>query len=85
GIYALGIDMPVGARGGPVFDAAGRLIGIAVKDHMGRDKLVSIARANEGLSGNQREISNTAEVERMEVDEIYERALMNTVQVIVAP
>jgi S1-C subfamily serine protease len=85
GIYALGIDMPVGARGGPVFDAAGRLIGIAVTDHMGRDKLVSIARANEGLSGNQREISKTAEVERREVDEIYERALMNTVQVIVAP
>jgi hypothetical protein len=85
GIYAIGIDMPIGARGGPVFDGAGRLIGIAVKDQAGRDKLVSIARADQALSGNQREDSKSEATEPIGVDEIYERALVNTVQVIVTP
>ncbi|HEV7800983.1 MAG TPA: trypsin-like peptidase domain-containing protein, partial [Burkholderiales bacterium] len=47
GVYALGIDMPAGVRGGPVFDAAGRLIGVAVKGPKGHDKLVSITRVSQ--------------------------------------
>jgi S1-C subfamily serine protease len=84
GIYALGIAVPPGPRGGPVFDAAGRLIGVAVKDHTDRDILVSIARVGRSLSGDWGDISKTAATERIGVEEIYERALANTVQVIVA-
>jgi S1-C subfamily serine protease len=85
GVYSLGVDMPAGARGGPVFDAAGRLIGVASKDRAGRDNLVSSARVGAALGWNGGDPSRIAAMERIGVDEIYERALVNTVQVIAAP
>lgn len=39
----LGLDAPVGPRGGPVFDRAGHLAGIAVTDDDGRALLVAAA------------------------------------------
>ena len=43
GEQLLGIDTPPGPRGGPVFDAAGRLAGVALPHADGRDRLLPAA------------------------------------------
>ncbi|CAD5372544.1 conserved exported hypothetical protein [Rubrivivax sp. A210] len=82
----LGIDLPPGPRGGPVFDAQGRLAGLAVPGGDGRDRLVdpeALARAaglplppvGEALPGG----------ERAAVDSVYEVGMRLALQVLVAP
>ena len=84
----LGIDMPPGPRGGPVFDAGGRLIGLAIASHQA--PLLVTARVL------RRELARVAPTvpaslgppppadlqSRKPVDAIYETALKTTLQLI---
>ncbi len=81
-VYRLGVGMPAGPRGGPVFDAAGRLVGVATTDEKGGNRIVMMSeiRARAGLSVPA---SASFGGSAMPVDEIYEHALAATVQVIV--
>ncbi len=82
GTRALGIEVPAGPRGGPVFDAAGRLAGMAWRDAQGVDRLwpgdalaarlgVSMAVVGEGAAAPAAP------------DAIYEQALRVALQVLV--
>jgi S1-C subfamily serine protease len=85
GVYQLGIAMPQANRGGPVFDAGGRLVGIAIPDAAG-DRLVLASQLRQYMSdatGEPVQAGQPITTERIAVDEIYERALKITVQVIV--
>jgi hypothetical protein len=80
----LGIDVPAGPRGGPVFDAAGRLVGIAITDSAGDNRTVFASRLGPLIYAGEIEAPVSGQSPRMPVDEIYERALIAAVQVIVA-
>ena len=43
GLRRLGIEVPAGAQGGPVFDAGGRFAGIALRGADGQDRLVPVS------------------------------------------
>ena len=75
----LGVELPPGARGGPVLDAAGRLVGVSIADADGADRLVpvSLLRPYAGAAAG--------EDAKLAPDEIYERALQSTLQVLTAP
>jgi hypothetical protein len=80
-IHALGIAVPAGPRGGPVFDGRGNLAGIATVDAAGRDTVVlaPLLRSAHAMT------SADEETARLGADEIYERALTQVVQVLGAP
>lgn len=83
GIYQLGIDAPRGKRGGAVFDAAGRLTGIALSDSGAGESIVLGSRLRQ-LAGSALPLGVPAAAhERLPVDEIYERALALTMQILV--
>ena len=77
------VELPAGARGGPVFDIAGRLVGLALPDEAGahaRLLPVSMLIATFGARlGPQVAASAT----RMPANALYERALGVALQVIV--
>lgn len=88
-----GIDMPVGPRDGPVFDAAGRLVGLALSASSGTsDRLVSISELVHALrlgagQGAAVSLSPTAPAgiaPTAAVDMIYETSLKTALQVITA-
>lgn len=85
----LGIELPPGPRGGPVFDSAGRLIGIAMAGGAGpagsraADQLL-LASLLRAAIGDIMGAPAPATGERMSADRIYERAMRSTVQAIVA-
>ena len=74
----LGIDLPPGPRGGPVFDAAGRLCGIAVSG----ERLLPVSFLRPQIAGSNREAADGV---KLNAEEIYERSLGVTLQVIVVP
>ena len=80
----LGIDVPPGPLGGPVFDAAGRWVGIALWDIAGGSRLVSVQGITVRTGEGEPDASASGRLPAMSVDEIYERALSATVQVILA-
>lgn len=89
----LGIDMPAGPRGGPVFDASGRLIGLALRGASGDDRLVPVSQLRTALAGALPGEQLTAQDSpdpagtrpRGLVDKIYENSLKTTLQVITVP
>lgn len=77
----LGIEVKPGPRGGPVFNIAGQLIGIAVSGGGdGNDLLVPVSQLRDLIGP----AVGAPLGPRMPADQIYELALRNTVQVIVA-
>ena len=93
----LGIAMPPGPRGGPVFDAAGRLAGLALggSGSAAGDRLVPITALRQALGAGLIDApplppvaasaaATPSRLARMPNDEVYERALRVAVQVIVA-
>ena len=84
----LGIEAPAGPRGGPVFDASGRLAGIAVAGADGQDTLAAagalFARFGPLLAGPLPQAGADAApgLGGAEVDEVYERALRSVLQVL---
>lgn len=83
GAPALGIALPPSRHGGPVFDAAGRLVGLAVSDDQGRARLAPVALLEPALRERAGAPSDAAPSLRMDVDLVYERALQIAVQLIV--
>ena len=92
----LGIDMPAGARGGPVFDGAGQLIGMALPasgqgSGKGGDRLVPVSELKKILAdtsavqppGPQPVLPGV--LPRSSADAIYESSLKTSLQVITAP
>ena len=77
----LGIALPPGPRGGPVLDTAGRLIGLALADAHGRDRLVPISLLRAELKAG---LDENPAAQPIAIDELYERALAATLQVIAA-
>jgi hypothetical protein len=85
GLSRLGIAIPAGAQGGPVFDAGGRFTGIALRGADGQDRLlpVSVLRREFGeLLGFG---ADQSAVRRAPADAIYENAMAVTLQVIADP
>ena len=86
----LGIAAPAGPRGGPVFDAAGRLAGIAIAAADGQDRLVPasalLLHFGPAWIGNTTRSSGVVATgpARAEVDVVYERALRSVLQVLLA-
>lgn len=76
---ALGITMPPGARGGPVLDAGGRLVGVA-QSVDGRDVLVLPSALRQLLTVPVRAGPAAA----LPADELYERTLPLALQVLAA-
>jgi hypothetical protein len=91
----LGIDMPAGPRGGPVFDGAGRLIGLALPEGAGKsgDRLVPVSQLKKsfgsvlgvGQPPAQKPATPASSMARGPVDKIYEDSLKTSLQVITAP
>lgn len=91
---SLGIDMPKGPRGGPVFDAAGQLAGIALPRSAGKGKAggadlmvpVSALKAALGASfaapSNAAASPQAAPPPKAAMDRVYESALKSSLQVI---
>jgi hypothetical protein len=80
----LGIDVPFGPRGGPVFDAAGQLAGMAILDQAGQSRLLPVTVFAGGAGEGGAQEGSVASPARPQADEIYERALSAVVQIIVA-
>ncbi len=85
GSVRLGVNMPAGPRGGPVFDGAGTLIGIATAGADG-DQLIaaSVVRSQFARQISVDERPGTPSSPRITADAIYEQALTQTVQVLLA-
>ena len=97
----LGIDMPAGPRGGPVFDGYGRFVGLALQGASrtsgevasGDDRLIPVSQLRKALRGStageqltvQDVPSPSGPRPRGLVDKIYEGSLRSTLQVITVP
>jgi tetratricopeptide (TPR) repeat protein len=81
GPRALGIELPPGPRGGPVFDRAGRLAGVALAQ-AGVDTLVSVAALPPGVAPAA--AGAAAAAREASLDAIYETALRLSLQVLVS-
>jgi hypothetical protein len=73
----LGVNLPAGPRGGPVFDRAGHLAGIALRGPEG-DRLVPVQALPHGHA------PAAADGPAAPLDAVYESALLLTLQVLVA-
>ncbi len=89
GLRKLGIDVPPGPHGGPVFDATGRLAGIVVGGEDGQVSMVPasmfrlvVQEAPHAATTPASAASGEAP-RRMPADEAYERALKVALQVMV--
>jgi hypothetical protein len=91
----LGIDMPDGPRGGPVFDAGGRLVGVALTgDGKSADRLLPSStlrrlmpehfKAGNAPASAPQDGQAASSALRVSVDQIYETSLNNCLQVITA-
>ena len=79
----LGIDMPPGPRGGPVFDAAGRLLGLSLAGLSGApDRLVPASALPADLREALAPLAPRDADAHAEMDKIYEAGLKTTLQVI---
>ncbi len=90
----LGIGMPPGPRGGPVFDAAGRLAGMAISGKPGLpDQVLLVSQLRQALDQTPGRRANEAWGAQpaqgvpasAAVDKIYETSLRTSLQVIAAP
>ncbi|CAN5385119.1 hypothetical protein BH11PSE11_BH11PSE11_11740 [soil metagenome] len=82
----LGIDLQKGPRGGPVFDAAGRFIGIAMPGRDGLDQIVLASRLNlqagESTTDSPGASANASAPSPVGLNQIYESAMAVSVQII---
>jgi hypothetical protein len=82
-IRQLGIDVPPGPRGGPVFDSAGRLAGITLADRDANDRWLPMA-AITAAAGAEWSSANGAPAATAAIDVVYEAALHHTVQLLIS-
>jgi hypothetical protein len=82
---ALGVELKDGSGGGPVFDAAGRLLGIAVASgHAGSPRLVSTHDLQHLLGKPLAPPAPTGPALRAMLDQLYEAGLKTALQLITA-
>lgn len=82
----LGIDMPAGPLGGPVFGSAGQLIGVALKGKSGAaDQLVTVSRLQKAIGQPLGASMQKSAPTTSTADRIYENGLKVSLQVITAP
>ena len=91
----LGLALPAGPRGGPVFNAGGQLIGLALAGRAGQgsDRLVPASELRKVLGASFSAVSPQAGTPaapasgkpRASVDKIYEASLKTSLQVIAVP
>ena len=84
----LGIELMPGPRGGPVFDAQGRLAGIALPGGDGHDRLAgleALARLAAGGPVTAPNATSVAPTDRVAADALYEVAMRLALQVLVLP
>ena len=79
----LGIDIP-GGSGGPAFDDAGRFVGVALPADDASQRLATVAALPEDVRSLLGALSSGGPTPRSAMDITYERALLMTLQVIVA-
>lgn len=92
GLRPLGLEAPAGPRGGPVFNAAGQLAGLAMPAADGQDRLVPVtalvarfpAMAMQAIAAEPAASGGAAMPARADADVVYERALRQALQVLVA-
>jgi hypothetical protein len=85
GLSKLGIAMPAGATGGPVFDTSGHLTGIALRGADGQDRLLPVALVKRAFAEMLGVFTDAPVAPRTSADAIYESAMPITLQVIAAP
>lgn len=85
GLLKLAIELPAGAQGGPVFDAAGRFAGIAARGRDGQDRLLLPSALRREFGDLLGVVTGPDRVPRVPVDRIYEIAMPLTLQVIAEP
>ena len=80
----LGVDMPPGSRGGPVFDGAGRLVGVAIRGSgsQAADQLVTTVALQKALGKAVAPAMPTGTSTAATADKIYENSLKSSLQVI---
>ena len=83
GLNKLGIMMPAGAQGGPVFDNSGHFIGIALRSADGQDRLLPVSALRREFGESLGSVADQSAVQRASFDAIYESAMPITLQVIV--
>lgn len=86
----LGIDVPPGRRGGPVFDAAGRLAGISLQGTSEVATMLPVSMFRDDVWMPSEGIAPTRPTPtqasgRMQADETYEHALKLALQVLALP
>ena len=79
----LGIETPPGPRGGPVFDAQGRLAGVACPGADRRDRLIGLGEMQRLWGASQPAAAPALASNAVEPDVIYETALRVALQVLV--
>jgi hypothetical protein len=80
----LNISLPPNPHGGPVLDAAGRLIGLAISYSGAPDRIVLTYEIHKRLGVLLGAIPRpTTSIARVSVDQIYESALRSSLQVVV--
>jgi hypothetical protein len=79
----LNMSLPPNPHGGPVWDATGRLIGVAMHHSGAPDRIVLTSQLHRRLSDSLAPMPEAqAERQRASVDQIYEAALRSCLQVI---
>ena len=82
-----GVDMPRWPRGGPVFDGAGRLVGVAIRGSgsPGTDQLVTTVALQKALGKAVAFAMPAGIPDAATADKIYENSLKSSLQVIAVP
>ncbi len=81
---ALGVELPLAPRGGPVFDQAGRWIGLVLPSQDGEPKLLPLSALQAQLGSWFTAIPVLPQGLPLALDQQYEQALPLTVQLLVA-
>lgn len=81
----LGVELPAGAQGGPLFDSSGRLIGIAVRGANGQDGLLPVSVLRGEFGAMLQPNADASPTKPLPTDAIYQGAMPIALQIIAAP
>ena len=80
--WELGITMPNGPHGGPVFDASGSLAGVSIPTPRGKPTFMPVSRIRPALGDRLGPAAPAMNGTRMAMEQVYENAMGATVQVL---
>ncbi len=83
GATLLGISAPPGPRGGPVFDARGRLAGVALAASGGPDQLITCEAIADGLGEPQWPAAGTPTAPQTSLEAVLETGMQLGLQLLV--